>query len=339
MPEPDVFSMSEMKISPRIKFESLRNKLSMVGVLLGKLLESHRIGIYLKGRESGNWALALSTNIDANLEKHAKIINQEKSVELKKAIDSRQPCLLEEILSEHGADGIRCENLILAPMCCDDQVMGLLLADFDAFASLSDRHLIQLDLAAALIKTAIEKEFYGLQISQLKKELQKLSEPKQENIFYNENLIVWLLDREIERTSRHGSAFAILSISIDNLVHLIAENSKRVGESILKDILENLNRLIRKCDFLTRWSGERYMCISLQQNQAGAYVLGEKLRHRVRETEFKVGKKTFSATISIGIAMYPSDEKIPPDAIIARADEALQRAQMRGNCVRLWKKT
>jgi diguanylate cyclase (GGDEF)-like protein len=244
---------------------------------------------------------------------------------------------LEEILPEDKASVVRDENLIIAPMWCDDEVMKLLMAEFDAFASLSEKHMIQLNLAAQLIKTAIEKEFLQLQISKLERDLAEIAMPDPERFMHNNQLIEWVVEREIERTQRHGASFAVLAIALDNLAHLMTQFKPQVIENIITGFSEVMDYIIRKCDLLTRRGGERFLCISMEQNQAGAMVLAEKLRHRVKETPIEIDGQKIQSTISIGIAVWPGEGRITASELIRRAEEALKDAQSKGNRVRIWR--
>jgi diguanylate cyclase (GGDEF)-like protein len=338
MPEiDDVAIDEEIRISPRIKFVNLRSLLTRLLNHLSSLLDSKRIGIYLRGRESGNWALAISRKLPNQIEEAARIINQESSEELKTTIQTRQPCLLQEILDAQVIGEQDLENLIIAPMWCENEVMGLLLADFDAFAALSDRHLIQLNLAAQIIKLGIEKEFLTLQVAQFEKTESQAALPEAENLLRNEQMIQWLLEREIERSIRHGSSFGVLTIGFDNLPHIITQHGENVADKSISGFVESLNYVVRKCDFLARRKGDKLLCISFEQNEAGAFVLAEKLRHKIKECVLMINNFRITATISIGIVLWPDGTKIKAQELLQRSEMAMLKAQEKGNRVHLWK--
>jgi diguanylate cyclase (GGDEF)-like protein len=334
---PETSSDTEIKISPKIKFIQLRNLLTTVAGNLSDLLDSKCIGIYLQGRESGNWALAVSLGINDTVEESARIINHEKSTTLKKALDAKQVCLLEEILDLEYADMVKGENLIVTPMYSHDDVMALLLADFDAFASLTNRHLLQLELAAHLIKTAIEKEFLSLQVSQLKEKLTNPVNKTDEQYLQNENLIHWLLEREIERCDRHGGSLAVFAVSIDNLAYVISQYGQTISSKAVLEVFEAMNRLVRKCDLFTQMTSDSFICLSQGQNAAGAHVLAERLKHRAKETICMIDNQRITMTVSIGITLYPNGRKSKARDLIDRSQQALKKAQPHGNRVVIWR--
>ncbi len=328
----------DFSISPRIKFVNLRNLFLNVGRQLTTILNSPRIGLYLRGRSSGNWALAVSRSIDDRIIEKVRVINDETSSELKNAIASHQPCLLEEIIDSDSISSVEGENLLVAPLWVEEEVVALLLADFDAFASLSDQHLSQLNLAAEVIKLGIEKEFLTLRIAQLEKRQKSEAVDDRGEVIRSEGIILWLIDREIERTIRHGTRFAVLTARFDNFAHIIAEYGQAISRSCLKEFIDQLNHVVRKCDFLASRKGDQLLCISFEQDQAGAYVLGEKLRHKIKECVLNIAGHKIRSTLSLGISLWPDGNKISAQELIERSEEALRAAMEKGNCVRLWRK-
>ncbi|GEM_PF-5723845 len=330
--------LNEFRISSKIKLPNLRSLLSSIGQQLCELLNTKRVAIYLKGRESGNWALAIARDLPPDLEKRAGIINQDRSEMLVEALNSKQPCLLVEALSVEDASIEGIENLIIAPMKTQDEIMGLLITDFDAFAALSEKHLIQLSLAAQLLKVAIEREFLALQVARLEKETTAATMPDPQKMVYSESFIKWFLDIEIERSVRHGSKFSVLIIGIDNLAHLMSQFPESTIEQYTSMLSDALNHLVRKCDLLIRRSANEFMIISMEQNEAGAMVFAEKLRHRAKETTLMVQGQVLSSTMSIGIALSPThEERVTSKEMMMRAEIALRIAMGRGNRVRIWK--
>ncbi|MBN1552310.1 GGDEF domain-containing protein [bacterium] len=333
----DQFAVEEIRISPRIKFTKFRNLLVQLARHLSDLLRSKQIGIFLRGKEPGNWALAVDSNLSDKMEGEVIHLNSDTSEILKQAIVTKQPCLLEEVVNESLFNRVKGENLLVTPMWCQGEVMGLLLSDFDAFASLSDRHLIQLNLAAELIKIGIEKEFLKLQIDRLEKELSNTESSDSQGYLFTESFVNWLIEREIERAERHGSSFALLLITLDSLPLILSEAGQKKAEQVLQEYQDSMNHLIRKCDLLIRKDGDKYLCVSLEQNIAGACVLAEKLRHKIKETEIVLNKKQLVSTVSIGIAIWPDGKRIKAEKLLDRAMFALKEAQQKGNRVKVWK--
>ncbi len=326
-----------LRVSPQIKFVKLRNLLVYIGEQLSSLLKSKRIGIYLRGRESGNWALAISRDITETIESCARVISQDKADELNKSIENRQVCLLEEILEPDPARQVQGSNLVVTPMVSDDDVVALLLSDFDAFASLSDRHLIQLTLAAKLIKTAVEREFLALQVSRLEKNASEKTIPGEDQMFHSKKLIDWVINREMERADRHGSSFAILVITFDNLAHILSEHGEKATEKVLMEQFEVIRHIVRKCDLLTRRGGHQFLCVTMEQDAGGVMVLAAKIRHRVKEIVVPMKNSEIKMTVSVGIALYPDGPKTGVSDLLSRAESELTEAQKRGNRVLLWR--
>jgi diguanylate cyclase (GGDEF)-like protein/PAS domain S-box-containing protein len=134
-----------------------------------------------------------------------------------------------------------------------------------------------------------------------------------------------LLAAQMERHERHGLKFSVLLLDVDNFKHVNDNFGHDVGDKLLKDLANVLKSNVRKIDTVGRWGGEEFVVICENTSSANAYVLAEKLRTVIAETDFGVvGQKT----VSIGISeLYDGDSL---STIFKRADQALYVAKHNG---------
>lgn len=156
-------------------------------------------------------------------------------------------------------------------------------------------------------------------------EIQKVAHTDQLTKLANRLKIDEMLERCFQSGKRYKRVFTVILIDIDFFKRVNDNQGHLTGDEILKDIAEILNRLTRNIDLVGRWGGEEFMIISKETNMAGAYVLGEKIRHAVESHTFT---KDLKLTISVGISEYRDNETI--DNLIKRADDALYIAKDKG---------
>lgn len=156
-------------------------------------------------------------------------------------------------------------------------------------------------------------------------EIQKVAHTDQLTKLANRLKIDEMLERCFQSGKRYKRVFTVILIDIDFFKRVNDNQGHLVGDKILRDVAEILNRLTRNIDLVGRWGGEEFMIVSKETNIAGAYVLGEKIRQAVESYTFAEDLKI---TISVGISEYRNDETM--DSLIKRADDALYMAKEKG---------
>ena len=106
-----------------------------------------------------------------------------------------------------------------------------------------------------------------------------------------------------------------------------------VGDQILREIGRLIKENIREIDFAGRYGGEEFCVVLPVTDRYGANFAAERLRAAVEEASIKAYDTTIKATISIGIATFPTDGKTVME-LLDKADWALYRAKKKGrNCI------
>ena len=112
------------------------------------------------------------------------------------------------------------------------------------------------------------------------------------------------MKRAIQQAQRTGATFSILFIDGDNL-RLYNNISYSAGDAMLKRLAALLYSHLRPGDFIARWRvGDEFLVLLPGAAQEEACVVAERLRSQVEATSKAWEIPT---TISIGIAVYPSD--------------------------------
>jgi diguanylate cyclase (GGDEF)-like protein len=169
--------------------------------------------------------------------------------------------------------------------------------------------------------------YRSLTIPQLKKEAQTDAKTG----LWNSRYLIQLLDTEIERSKRFGRPLAFLMADLD----LLREINNRHGHLAGDDVLTAIGRIfkdnIRVYDIAGRFGGDEFGIALPERGLSEARLVAERLRKAVENTGFVAGpgQESIRATMSFGIACYPSDAISAAD-LMRQADMALYQAKLRG---------
>jgi diguanylate cyclase (GGDEF)-like protein len=142
---------------------------------------------------------------------------------------------------------------------------------------------------------------------------------------YNRGHLMFVLQKESERSQRYGYPLSAIIIDIDHFKLVNDCHGHNAGDEILKTFASALKDAIRSTDTLGRWGGEEFLVIMPSTDLSCAAEAAEKIRARIQSTIFPfVGNKT----ASIGAAERRKDESI--QFFIERADKALYEAKHNG---------
>jgi diguanylate cyclase (GGDEF)-like protein/PAS domain S-box-containing protein len=144
----------------------------------------------------------------------------------------------------------------------------------------------------------------------------------------NRTLIMDRLTQALKKSDRSGQQVAVLFLDVDHFKQINDSLGHPEGDLFLKVIANRLQRNIRSCDSVGRWSGDEFVLIledicndEWLQNFANK-ILTLLVKPYVRDNE------EFFVSASIGICL--SKPQIAPMRMIEQADQALYVAKRSG---------
>jgi two-component system chemotaxis response regulator CheY len=139
--------------------------------------------------------------------------------------------------------------------------------------------------------------------------------------------------RKLGEESRRGERpFSILMIDLDRFKGLNDTLGHEAGDDALRTVAGIIGRNVRASDSAFRYGGEEFVCLLPDTDSAGAQLVAGRLRLRVEAAEIANpgDPPRLTLTISLGLATYVPDRDNSPEAVLARADQALYRAKELG---------
>ncbi len=134
--------------------------------------------------------------------------------------------------------------------------------------------------------------------------------------------------QEYARWKRFGEPLSVVLWDVDRFKAINDRFGHQAGDKVLKVIAGKLAEGIRETDFLARFGGEEFVLVMPGADLEGARKAADKLRERIARTPFRFKGEPLTITLSAGIAQFRGEDD--PQAVLARADEALYRAKRGG---------
>lgn len=139
------------------------------------------------------------------------------------------------------------------------------------------------------------------------------------------------LGDEWARAVRYGASLSVVMFDLDDFKKINDTWGHPAGDRVLGEFAVLLEGGGRSTDLAARFGGEEFAMILPHTEIAMAVRVADRIRTSVQEFVFCEPEHPFRATVSVGVATYPSDRSIDSaDALVRSADRALYRAKDAG---------
>lgn len=146
---------------------------------------------------------------------------------------------------------------------------------------------------------------------------------------FNRRYLIEMLNREIERARRENWPVSIIVIDIDHFKTLNDANGHKAGDLVLQALGKLLLSNTRASDIACRYGGEEFVIVMPNVYPLVAFERAEQIRLKFEWLRIPFEEKDLSATISLGIAVFPQNAT-GGDEVLIRADRAMYQAKQTG---------
>jgi len=266
-------------------------------------------------------------------------LNQNPPSPMVMAVRSKKLILMEDINTHKKpiirksqrafAENYRTNNCIIAPLICQERVVGVLnLADKMQGDKFNSEDIALIELFSQLVGASIGniKLFEKMQRQATTDGLTGLA---------NHKRLYEILEKELWRSRRYGGQISLIMVDIDNLKKINDSYGHRAGDKVIKKISSKIKECIRQIDTAARYGGDEFAVILPNTSLDDAIVVAERMLETVGNSPITWKREQIALSISVGLGQYDADTS--PEDITSRSDEALYTAKQAGkNTVRIF---
>jgi len=127
---------------------------------------------------------------------------------------------------------------------------------------------------------------------------------------------------------RYGHPLSVAMIDVDHFKDVNDTHGHKAGDRVLQGVAAILTETLRLPDKIGRYGGEEFLLVMPETGLNETSKITERIRQQVSESEFDIGDRKVTLTISIGAALFEKGEDL--EQLVSRADRALYRAKASG---------
>lgn len=145
----------------------------------------------------------------------------------------------------------------------------------------------------------------------------------------NRYLVLERLSQMIIESKRTKGHIAIMFIDLDDFKKVNDSSGHEVGDRLLIEAARRLRGALREQDTVARLGGDEFIILLKSiHDQSNVTAIANNLV-RLFQSPFCIDNKEFSVSLSLGVAMFPTDASTPHE-LLSKADSAMYNAKQQG---------
>lgn len=153
---------------------------------------------------------------------------------------------------------------------------------------------------------------------------------------FNRRHFLELAEKEIQIALRYKNPVSMIMFDIDHFKSINDSFGHAIGDEVLRELARRVRQCMRETDYAGRLGGEEFAVIC-RATPNEAYILAERLRKAMEDTQVLCGNTRIPFTISLGIAGMEDSGAQNITELLKRADDALYKAKNAGrNQTKIW---
>jgi two-component system cell cycle response regulator len=262
--------------------------------------------------------------------------------EIQKALDSKQPVIINDIKNDPLMDSVRQEiaglyfnSIIVIPVIKKESVIGTFLLRMAAMPSgcVTSRIHKLCQLVANLSANALETAILFERTQTAQEYFAEMAIRDGLTNLYNHQHFHSCLEKEFSRAGRYHTPLSLIFFDIDNFKKINDTYGHKHGDAVLRDIGKLTKSVARLSDVPARYGGEEFAVVLPNTSTEGALKMATRLSTLVREHQYEYldGRQV---TISAGTATFTGNDIESCDQLVQLADKAMYKAKSLGkDCI------
>lgn len=137
------------------------------------------------------------------------------------------------------------------------------------------------------------------------------------------------LEHALAQALRYDHPSAFLMVGVDQLGMINRAYGSDVGDAVLVEIAQRLDRCLRNSDIIGRPGGDRFGVILSNSDLVGANVTADRILTIFRDRPIDVGAHRLTVSVSIGVVAFPLQARTSVD-VMSKAESAMLEAKALG---------
>ena len=182
-----------------------------------------------------------------------------------------------------------------------------------------------------------ERKYAENEMQKLNKELVKsnkrLSQLSLKDIhtgLFNHRYLAEIMGSEFYRAKKYEGSLAATMIDVDYFKSINDMYGHKFGDIVLKQLAQQMKKMIRRHDVIIRYGGEEFVIISPGTDRAQAVVLAQRILDAISLYNFGNVKHTVKLKVSLSVVSYPEDNIADGMDLIKIAEQILNKAKEEG---------
>ena len=227
------------------------------------------------------------------------------------------------------AENYKTNNCAIAPLICQDRVVGVLnLADKTSSNQFNSGDIALIELFSQLVGASIGN-------IRLFEKIQRQATTDGLTGLVNHKTFYEILEKELWRSRRYGGQISLIMVDVDNLKKTNDTYGHRAGDKVIREISRKIRECIRQIDTAARYGGDEFAVILPNTSLGDATIVAQRMVNAVASSPATWKRDLIPLSISVGLGQYDADTN--PEDITSRSDQALYSAKQAGkNTVRIF---
>jgi diguanylate cyclase (GGDEF)-like protein len=220
-------------------------------------------------------------------------------------------------------------SLLVLPLLMHERVLGTLILGAKRRHAFSEAARPTLEVLASHLAVSLSN-------ARMVHKLETMATTDGLTGLLNKRAMLEAAEQKITAALRYGRALALLVVDIDFFKKVNDTHGHDVGDLVIRGLGEVLKRHKRTTDVVARFGGEEFVVLCEQTDDAGAMLLGERIREELAKTTFRAPGGGLSVTCSVGFATLSGAGR-SWESLFKAADEALYTSKRSGrNRTTMW---
>lgn len=316
---------------------AIRNPMTILRLIVDKmsdLIDNARCSI-VSIREDGVPYVKASSDLEVNEEIKLDLY---KYPEIRKALDSKQPVVINDIKNDPLMDSVRAQieglefnSIVVIPVIKKESVIGtfLLRTATPLIDGVTKRIYKLCQLVANLSANALETAILFESMKTAQEYFEEMAIRDGLTKLYNHRYFYNRLEEEFSRASRYNIPLSLVFFDIDDFKRVNDNYGHSHGDTVLREVGKLMKSVARASDVPARYGGEEFAIVLPNTTSEGALEVATRLSSMIREHRFEClnGEQI---TISSGTSTFIGKGAQSYGQLVRLADKAMYKAKLQG---------